>query len=367
VTEVEPGGATPWRREPGRLEDGLLAWARSRHGDGASVTGLRMPSSGMANDTVLFQCNGERLVARLAPAPDSQYPTFPTFDLGFQQRVMNLVRARTAVPVPEVVHLETDPSWLGVPFMVVRAIDGVVPNDNPPYLMDSSAWFLRGAPEDWRRLETSTIAVFVALHQIVDDGEHTAFLHVDAPGDTALARQLASHREYYEWARDGRTIPLLERALDVLAKTIPDNERSVLNWGDGRPGNIIYRDFEAVGVLDWEMAGVGPPEVDLAWTTFFQRFWSYFAEQFAISVPAMFGRAETAATYERLSGDRLDDLTWYEALAGLRFGIILARMSLRGIAYGQQEPPSDPNDLIMFAPLLEQLLDAVSAGQTAGS
>ena len=44
----------------------------------------------------------------------------------------------------------------------------------------------------------------------------------------------------------------------------------------------------------------------------------------------MFDRDETAANYERLSGDRLDDLAWYEALSGLRFGIILARMSLRG-------------------------------------
>jgi hypothetical protein len=52
----------------------------------------------------------------------------------------------------------------------------------------------------------------------------------------------------------------------------------------------------------------------------------------------------------------LDDLAWYEALAGLRFGIILARMSQRSIAFGLQEPPADPDDLIMFAPLLERLL-----------
>jgi hypothetical protein len=31
-------------------------------------------------------------------------------------------------------------------------------------------------------------------------------------------------------------------------------------------------------------------------------------------------------------------------------------MSLRSIAFRLQEPPADPNDLVMFAPLLEQLL-----------
>jgi aminoglycoside phosphotransferase (APT) family kinase protein len=351
-------GSTPWRRDPAHLEAGLASWARSFRGDGASVTDVRLSDSGMANDTVLFGLDGEALVARLAPACDSPYPTFPTYDLEFQQRVMDLVRSRTAVPVPEVVHLERSDAWLGVPFLIMRAVEGVVASDNPPYLMDPNGWFLLGTPEEWKRLETSTIEVFAQLHRIVDDGEATAFLHVDSPGDTALARRLAAYRRYYEWARDGHTVPILERVLEGLTKTMPPNKRSVLNWGDGRPGNIIYRDFEPVAVLDWEMAGIGPPEADLAWVTFFQRFFAALAERYGLPpVPAMFDRAETVATYERLSGDVLDDLAWYEALAGLRFGIILARMSLRSAAFGLQELPRDPNDMIMFAPLLERLLD----------
>jgi aminoglycoside phosphotransferase (APT) family kinase protein len=346
----------PWRREPGELEAGLAAWARSVRGADARVGDVRVPSSGMSNDTVLFRVDGEPLVARLAPAPGS-CPTFPTYDLGRQRRVMDLVRTRTAVPVPEVIHLESSDAWLGVPFMVVRAVEGVVPSDNPPYLMDRGGWFLRGTPDEWKRLEIATIDVIRQLHRIAGHGEATAFLRFDAPGSTALARQLAAHRQYYDWAREGRTIPVLERAFEVLAATLPPTDRSVLNWGDARPGNIIYRDFQPVAVLDWEMAGLGPPEVDVGWLTFFQRFFAWAAEQRGLPpVPAMFGRAETAATYERLSGDVLDDLAWYEALAGLRFGIILVRMSQRSIAFGLREPAADPNDLIMFAPLLERLL-----------
>ena len=262
------------------------------------------------------------------------------------------------MPAPEIVHLERSDGWLGVPFLVVRAVEGVVASDNPPYLIDPNGWFLQGSPSQWRRMEASTIDVLVRLHRIVDDSEETAFLHADAPGDTALARQLDAHRGYYDWARDGHTVPILERAMEVLAATLPSNDRRVLNWGDARPGNIIYRDFEPVAVLDWEMAGVGPPEVDLAWTTFFQRFFAGMAEQYGLPpVPEMFGRTEAAAIYERLSGDVLDDLAWYEALAGLRFGIILLRMRLRGVAFGLQELPADPNDMIMFVPLLERLLE----------
>jgi aminoglycoside phosphotransferase (APT) family kinase protein len=358
VTVQGPGTATPWRRDPADLEAGLRAWARASRGDGAAVTAVRAPDSGMANETVLFDLDGEALVARLAPDPASAYPTFPVFDLAFQRRVMALVRERTDVPVPEVVHLERSETWLGVPFLVLRAIDGVVASDNPPYLLDPGGWFLRGTPEEWQRFETSTVDVLVRLHRIVDDGEDTAFLRADAPGETALARQVAWLHRYADWAREGEVVPILDRALARLAATQPANERSVLNWGDSRPGNILYRDFEPVGVLDWEMATAGPPEVDLAWLTFFQRFFASMAEQHGLApVPAMFERTATAARYERLSGDRLDDLAWYEALAAVRFAIILVRMSRRGMAYGMRERPTDPDDLVMFAPLLDRLLE----------
>jgi aminoglycoside phosphotransferase (APT) family kinase protein len=348
---------TPWRRDPAEVEAGLAAWARHVRGEHVVITEAHTPGSGMANDTLLFRLDDEALVARMAPLPDSPYPTFPAFDLDLQRRAIELVRARTDVPVPEVVHLELDDTWLGSPFMVVRAIDGDVPSDSPPYLLDPAGWFLQGTVEQHRRFEESTIDVLVRLHRVVDDGADTAFLHWDATGATALERQLDAHRRYYEWAREGHVVPILERAIDVLTATLPSTDRAVLNWGDARPGNIIYRDFTPVAVLDWEMVGVGPPEVDVAWTTFFQRFWASMAESYGLPpVPAMFGRAEATAIYERLSGERLDDLAWYEALAGLRFGIILVRMSMRSAAFGAQPLPDDPDDLVMFAPLLDRLL-----------
>ncbi len=350
----------PWRRDPAEVEAALRRWARDVRGEGAQVAELRVPDSGMANDTVLFLLDDEPLVARLAPHPEAPYPTFPRFDLHFQRRVLELVRERTEVPVPEVVHLEEREDYVGVPFLVVRAVEGDVPGDNPPYLLDPGGWFLQGTPEQWATLERTTIEVLVALHRIAAADDDTAFLHHDLPGDTALARQLAHQREYYDWARDGRTIPVLERALERLEATLPDNSKAVLNWGDSRPGNIIYRDFAPVAVLDWEMATAGPPEVDLAWVTFFQRFFASMAEQYGLPpVPAMFHPDETVTTYEALSGEKLDRLAWYEAFAGLRFGIILARISLRSIAFGVQEEPADPDDLVMFAPLLDRLVQEI--------
>ena len=91
----------------------------------------------MSSETVLFEMTvggeTERYAARLAPMPEV-YPVFPEYDIELQAKCMNLVRARTDVPVPDVRWVELDPQWLGTPFLVMRRIDGEAPPDIPPYV-----------------------------------------------------------------------------------------------------------------------------------------------------------------------------------------------------------------------------------------
>ena len=77
----------------------------------------------------------------------------------------------------------------------------------------------------------------------------------------------------------------------------------MLNWGDARIGNMLYRDFEPAAVLDWEMATVGPREVDVAWMIFLDTFFDDLAERF--EMPALAGfmdRDDIVREYERLTG-----------------------------------------------------------------
>jgi aminoglycoside phosphotransferase (APT) family kinase protein len=82
-------------------------------------------------------------------------------------------------------------------------------------------------------------------------------------GDTShLRRHLAGQQAYYEWVAAGLRLPLVERMFTWLDERWPADEGpTVLSWGDARIGNIMYRDFEVVGVLDWEMDGLSPSSV----------------------------------------------------------------------------------------------------------
>ncbi len=353
MSEGHEAIAPPWRRSIQEVAASLARWAAAS--DRGPVTDVHSPASGMANETILFHLAGQPLVARLAPGPDSPFPTFPDYDLGYQQRVMQLVQARTALPVPRVVHLEASDEWLGAPFLLLEAVEGVVPGDNPPYVF--GGWLAEASEQERRRLEESSIQVLVELHKIEDD-RTTEFLRRDGGGDTPLARELAFQRAYYEWANEGTAVPALEDAFEVLERTMPVSDYTCLNWGDSRIGNIIYRDFAPAAVLDWEMATVGPAEVDLGWMTFFHAFFQGLAEQYGTpGIPELFVRERAVATYESLAGRTLLDLAWFEALAALRFGIISVRTTLRSVAFGLQKAPDHPDDLVLHVPLLRRLLE----------
>jgi aminoglycoside phosphotransferase (APT) family kinase protein len=360
MPEIDPDTmATPWRRDPAETEPALQRWVEHAVGRGVVVSDVGEPGNGMSSETALFTIThpdgrSERLVARLAPKPDV-YPVFETYDLAMQRGCMDLVRARTAAPAPVCRWLETDPSWLGTPFLVMERIDGESPPDIPPYVF--GGWLMDATPAQRDALVRNSVQVLAEVHTLHPGNADLSFLMELHDGASAMTAQLDAQRAYYEWARDGVTYPLIERTLDWLEANRPPERGPVLNWGDSRIGNMLYRDFTPVAVLDWEMATVGPREVDVAWMVFLHRFFQDLAERFELpGIPGFMDPTFVCATYEELTGYQPTDLHWYEVFGALRFAIVSVRTSTRGIAYGQMEAPADPDDLIMFRALLEGMI-----------
>jgi len=353
---------TPWRRDLAEIEPALSAWALARFAEPVAVANVSSPGNGMSSETVLFDLHNlaeggvEQYVARLAPLPEL-YPVFPDYDLELQRKCMDLVRATTDVPAPEVAFFERDVEWLRTPFLVMRRVEGQAPSDIPPYVMQG--WIADATLEQRRRLQDASVGVLARLHEITPATHDLSFLAHPEHGSSALDQQLGYQRWYYEWARSGVSYPLIERTLAWLDERRPPEGDPVLNWGDARIGNVLYVDFEPAAVLDWEMATIGPREVDLAWMIFLDTFFDDLNEKFGLPPLAGFmDRDDVVATYESLTGHRVRALEWFEVLAALRFAIVSVRTSTRGIAYGQMERPDDPDDLIMFRSLLERMLDA---------
>jgi aminoglycoside phosphotransferase (APT) family kinase protein len=110
-------------------------------------------------------------------------------------------------------------------------------------------------------------------------------------------------------------------------------------------------------VLDWEMAGFGPREIDLAWFIFLHRFFEDLTAQYGMpGMPEFLQRDRVAAEYERVSGHTPRDLDFFTMYAALRHGIVMSRVQRRAIHFGEAEMPADIDDLIMHKATLEAMV-----------
>ncbi|RMI30961.1 phosphotransferase family protein [Nocardia stercoris] len=344
----------------------LVEWLATRVGSDAPprLTSLTKPKTGgMSSATLLFdaeweaggETTGGSFVARLAPEASS-FPVFETYDLAGQFAVMTGVAAATDIPVPSLHWLETDPDVLGSPFFVMSRVDGRVCEDNPPYVF--VGWVFDAIPEERLELTRHTVDVIADIHAIGDPA--AKFPTLDGPG-SGLRRHFEAQKAWYDWAlaRDGYRIPLLERAFDVLEHSWPtESGADVLNWGDARPGNILFDGFTPAAVLDWEMAAIGPRELDLAWPILIHRFFQDICTRFdQPGLPDFLRRSDIERLYTERTGHVPQDLDWYLTYAALRHGIVMARIKRRMIHFGEDTDTADRDDYVMHRHLLESLLD----------
>ncbi len=345
------------------LRTQLEEWIRRRVA-GATVSELIVPeSNGMSSETVLFDLvvPGEPeprgLVARIAPDPAAD-PVFRVYDMERQFLTMQMVAEHTDVPVPTVLWLETGSDVIGVPFFVMERIQGIVPPDVLPYTFGDN-WFFDADPADQQRLERRAVEALAALHELSGNGP-AAFLAWPDDGVSPLRHHVEEQRAYYEWvAADGVRSPLIERGFEWLDAHWPGNpDDAVFSWGDARVGNMMFDDFTPVAVLDWEMASVGPREIDLGWMIYIHRFFQDLVEDLGLpGMPHILRRDTVAEIYRESTGYEAKDLDFYTAYAALRHGIVMFRITRRSIRFGEAEMPEDPDHAILHHAHLARMLD----------
>lgn len=317
--------ATPKHRDPETFTRCITAWLASRIGDAREldVADVRVPGTGNSSPTVFFDAawsdgvrrRHERLVARIQ-ASDFQLMLDP--DVLMQYRVMEAVAAQGAPPVPPVLWAEPDPTVLGVPFFVMGHVDGRVATERPSY--HRKGWVVDLTPGERERLAHNALRALVQVAEL-DWRAGFEFL-ADEHEPSALRRYLGRVRDWYAWAAQGKPVELLEVGLDHLDAHVPVEHSCGVVWGDARLGNLIIADdLTVAAVIDWEMATLGPREVDLGWWLFFEEF---LTDGFAVApLDGTPRRADVISEYQSLVGHPVNDIEYYEILAALRMGILI--------------------------------------------
>ncbi|MBL7501172.1 phosphotransferase family protein [Frankia sp. CNm7] len=293
------------------------------------IDNLSIPSStGASNETILFDATWtgpsgteqHQLVARIAP---TSYVVFPEDTFERQFHVMGALAERSNVPMAAVHWFEPEKSWFGAPFWIMERVRGQIPGDAQPYAL--SGWLAEATPRLQRRAWISGTRAIAAVHTTSLGGLALDPTLIPTPRDP-LDAELERYERFLAWAEDGDPYPLAREALAWLRQNqpAPPAEGPTLVWGDSRLSNLIFEDFEVAAVLDWEMATIGDPLLDLGW-------WLFTDETLTRGVgaqrlPGFLSREETAALWRETTGRSTDALPYFEVFAGLRFTVIMARM-----------------------------------------
>jgi aminoglycoside phosphotransferase (APT) family kinase protein len=344
LSTVLPGGATPQVT----VESGV-------------------DSTGMSSETIIltgrWQQHGQpieqKLVVRVAPSAED-VRVFPTYRLDHQFEVIRKVGELTDVPVPPVRWLESTGDVLGTPFFVMDYVDGVVPPDVMPYTFGNN-WFADAPLERQRELQDATVGVLAKLHSIPNAERTFGFLTEGQDGDTALRRHFNWVRSWYDFAVPdiGRS-PLLERTFTWLQDHWPTDVATgepVLLWGDARVGNVLYRDFEPIAVLDWEMVTLGPRELDVAWMIYAHMVFQELTGLAGLpGLPEVMREDDVRATYQRLTDVEVGDLHWFYVYSGVMWACVFMRTGARRVHFGETEKPDDVESLFYHAGLMKRLI-----------
>ena len=251
-------------------------------------------------------------------------------ELRFQADVMEALHRQGGLPVatPDLVGLEEDESLLGTPFLVMERLPGRIVAQQPNY--NKTGWLHDLPLSDRRRVWSNGIEAMAAVNRLDWRDGFDVMSRGKEPG---LAGYVEWISDWARWAVADREFPLIEAAVTFLHTNMPEDPPIDVLWGDPIPANILYdREGEVAGLIDWEMAALGPGEIDLAW-------WMLFDDLFSsgMNVPRMEGlpsREETISIYERALGRQVSDLPYYEAISWLRMTLVSLRAVDRQVALG---------------------------------
>lgn len=283
---------------------------------------------GHSNLTFLVTDGNSSFVVRRPPPP----PVPPRgHDMLREARVLGAL-GDSRVPVPTVLAVAQPGEVLDVPFYVMTHVDGTVATIETPAALRS--------PSHMHALGETLIDTLAALHSV---DWLAAGLDGFGRPEGFNARHL--RRMAGLVANDGRVPAAFAGLAEWLTESIPAESGAAIVHNDFRLGNVVLsRDAPAriLAVLDWELATIGDPLLDLG---YFLASCPAAGEPLtptqelatALRDPGFPSHEELAERYAEATGTDPSNLAWYVTMALWKLAV-LYEYGLRRFRTGHGDP-----------------------------
>ena len=233
----------------------LQEWINDNVKNSGKIEKIEQFKGGQSNPTYKILTNNNAYVLRRKP-PGKLLPKAHAVD-----REYKVITAlyETDVPVPKTYGLCEDDSVVGTPFFLMEYVDGTVYWDH---------MLPKCSPEERLQVYKNKNKVIASLHSV--DYKKVGLEDYGKSGNY-VARQVNTWTRQY-LASETENIDEMNKLIEWLPKNIPEDDETSIVHGDFRLDNMIYSNFDVVGVLDWELSTLGHPIADfcyhcLTWRT----------------------------------------------------------------------------------------------------
>jgi aminoglycoside phosphotransferase (APT) family kinase protein len=310
------------REEDGFDVEALDAWIRERRPELTGAPAVRQFSGGASNLTYLLSYPEQDLILRRPPAGAK---AASAHDMSREFRVQQSL-APVFPYVPRMVDLCREDTLIGSDFYVMERIVGTILRSQLPREL--------GLPvSDRRKLCLAVVDRLVELHEV---DVVAAGLGELGRGEGYVQRQVEGWSARYRAARTWNVTSFAE-TMDWLAERQPEDVASCVIHNDFRLDNLVLAPGEPtriVGVLDWEMATVGDPLMDLGSALAYwvqsddDRFMQALRRQ-PTHLPGMLTRQEVVERYCELTGRSVEEWAFYEVFGLFRLATIIQQIYRR--------------------------------------
>ncbi|WP_411360039.1 phosphotransferase family protein [Pseudidiomarina sp. YC-516-91] len=246
-------------------------------------------------------------------------------DMGREYRLQKAL-APVYPYVPKMLHYTDDESIIGAEFYVMERVAGIIPRKNMPRELELSE-------QQTRQLCQNALDCLIELHRIDIHQHDLAGL---AKGEGYTERQVLGWNKRYRQAKTWN-VPKSSKIMAWLEQHMPQNERLCMTHNDFRFDNLVLDPTEPskiIGVLDWELATIGNPLMDLGNSL---AYWIQ-ADDDAIArstrrqpthLPGMLSREQVIAYYCKRMDVDVQDFTFYEVFGLFRLSVIAQQIYYR--------------------------------------
>lgn len=310
-------------REEDRFDIAAVdAWLKQRIEGLEGQPAVSQFSKGASNLTYLLRYRGRDLILR-RPPPGTK-----------ARSAHNMVREhdlqaalKPVYPyVPEMLALCTDHDVIGCDFYVMERVSGIILRRNLPA-------GLKLSERQIRRLCVNAIDRLIELHTV----------DIKTAGLDELARGAGYNRRQIEgWSsRFGKAktwnVGSGRYVMDWLAEHVPDEVAIRVIHGDFRFDNLVLDiddPMRILGVLDWELATLGDPLMDLGnslayWVQADDDFYFRGFRRQPTHLPGMLTRREVVEYYCEETGFEPDNWAFYEVYGLFRLAVIAQQIYYR--------------------------------------